>query len=81
MSDARETAIWSFTGITHISEKIPRCCKHIRKVKYSFLNDKDGKVNLSLMGVAQAFIDDTLTTGLLPMPFCSCQDVLQCALC
>ena len=26
MSDARETAICSFTGITHISEKISRCC-------------------------------------------------------
>ena len=36
ISDARETAICSFTGITHISEKISRCCEHIRKVKYSF---------------------------------------------
>ena len=26
MSDARETANCSFTGITHISEKISRCC-------------------------------------------------------
>ena len=26
MSDASETAICSFTGITHISEKISRCC-------------------------------------------------------
>ena len=26
MSDAGETAICSFTGITHISEKISRCC-------------------------------------------------------
>ena len=26
MSDARETAICSFMGITHISEKISRCC-------------------------------------------------------
>ena len=36
MSDARETAIFSFTGITHISEKISRCYLHMRKVKYSF---------------------------------------------
>ena len=26
MSDAHETAICSFTGISHISEKISRCC-------------------------------------------------------
>ena len=26
MSDARETAIYRVTGITHISEKISRCC-------------------------------------------------------
>ena len=26
MSDARETANCSFTGIIHISEKISRCC-------------------------------------------------------
>ena len=26
MSDAHETAICSFTGITHILEKISRCC-------------------------------------------------------
>ena len=26
MSDARETANCSFTGIAHISEKISRCC-------------------------------------------------------
>ena len=26
MSDAHETANCSFTGITHISEKISRCC-------------------------------------------------------
>ena len=26
MSDARETVNCSFTGITHISEKISRCC-------------------------------------------------------
>ena len=34
-SDARETAICSFTGITHISEKISRCCLHLREVNYS----------------------------------------------
>ena len=31
MSDARETANCSFTGITHISENISRCCSHLRK--------------------------------------------------
>ena len=31
MSNARETANCSFTGITHISEKISRCCLHLRK--------------------------------------------------
>ena len=35
MNDAREIAICSLTGITHISEKISRCCKQVRKVKYS----------------------------------------------
>ena len=31
MSYARETANCSFTGITHISEKIFTCCLHSRK--------------------------------------------------
>ena len=35
MSDVRETAICSFTSITHISEKIYRCCLQLREVNYS----------------------------------------------
>ena len=34
MSDARATANCSFPGITHISEKISRCCSQLRKMKY-----------------------------------------------
>ena len=35
MSDARETANCSFPGITHISEKISRCCYQLTRAKYS----------------------------------------------
>ena len=35
MSDAGETAICSFMGISHISEKISRCCLQLSDVNYS----------------------------------------------
>ena len=34
MSNARATANCSFSRITHVSEKISRCCAQSRKVKY-----------------------------------------------
>ena len=35
MSDACETEIYSFTGITHISEEISRCCLQLRELNNS----------------------------------------------